>query len=578
MKLSNKNDRYFMIQRILEKMQKKGIEECIIALERYFEDCYGCKIPNKCEEQINMAIRIMEEKWNNTSQIVRRKSMGMDGLHFYQVICFSPKELLICGKTFFKECCSMKESYFSVQLCNLNEKDAFSFNDFKDYESDLFKRILKKSQILMKSIECVVYYQFVFINNCIIVYDIREFYAIDNISLDYLNLAHKMKKISDAGLIQHVTQEAISDCLSSRFTETEEEVLAYGSSISQGVACGYAIFGNENLEHLRSENKHYILVKNELTPMDLEYIYLADGIITGKCSSTSHQCLIANQLGKVFLFECEDLKEEENGVFLKSYHLNHTDELSIEGKTGYIYHGNKKIQKNHSGIENCKYLLDVCKKHKKIDVLVNTEDSDKLQEFELICYNGIGLYRTEYMSPQNKLKILLQEAMIANDYEVRISVIRKLQSVWEEELFKVYRATDTKEITIRTLDYPSHELLFDVRNNLTLIASDINMSIEDIDVLIAEKQEKNGMLGNRGCRFAVFYPEIFEAQIHAIFHAYLSLSHNERPVLKLMFPMIADMTELMWMKNKLEKIVNDNYQHECIEYKLGIMIETPRSL
>lgn len=531
-RISDKQGRFLKLGKIVGNIDR-DICEKVSMLEEIFEEYYRCEVPQTSTGQMEIAIWEMEKRWNSNIQAVRRKDSCMGVQHFYQVIGFG-KESISWGKT--------------------DEQSLMSFD----------------GNLIM--------YRFMKAGDCIVKYDIREFYATRSEELDVLVKAYKSGQISDKGLILHVTEEALEDCLSAKLEVDDELPLAQGHCVGRGAAFGKVIFGNESLEELHRKKGHYILVKNDLTPMDVEYIYIADGIITGKCSSTSHQTVIAKQLGKVFVFACNDLRQIGNRIYLKEHLLHHDSELSIDGKRGYIFRGRKKLCRADSTQENCRFIMDLCGRNKNMGILANTESTEKVNDVKAICWEGVGLYRTEYMPPQNRLKRLLQKAVLAVNYKARMKILTELQSVWESELSKILKTVGKSEITIRTLDYPSQELFFGIENELLQIAADTQMTAEDIENSLSEKREENGMLGNRGSRFSICYPEIFETQIHAIFRAYCAISDEEKPVLKLLFPMISDLSELEWMKSRVERIVAHNTAYQNLDYKLGIMIETPRAI
>lgn len=532
--LSDYDKRFSMLRKVEADINNdENIYQRSSKLEEYFKICYGYDIPKSIEELITIAVLAMEKKWNDKSQVMRRNLIGINEEHFYQVIWFSKEKT-----TFFEK-------------------------------TDI--------QMLMNFNRNMVTYQSALQGEYLVKYDIREFYAIDREGLNILVQAHKNDKISDESLILHVMEDAIADCLSLKLI-AKEPVLSQGNSISKGAACGKVIFGNESLEELKQKNEHYILVKNDLTPIDIEYIYLSDGIITGKCSSTSHQAIIARQLGKVFVFACQNLEIEKNVIHINGIQLSHDTKLSIDGETGYIYYGEKELKENCSSREILNYFTDICYHYKNIGILANTESFENIKKLKDSWFEGIGLYRTEYMYPQHTIKRLLQKSVLATNYEVRIRMIKTLQSIWEKELFKVFDAVENKEIVVRTLDYPSQELFFDLLHELPDIATDIQTTLEKVEYSLSEVMEENGMLGNRGSRFSISYPELFEAQIYSIFQAYSMLEKDKKPDLKLMFPMISHLSELQWMKEKVEKVVMQTSQYQNIDYKLGIMLETPRAV
>lgn len=533
--LSDNSERFSMLRKIESDINDdRDIYKRIYKLENCFVNCYGYEIPQDSKGQMATGILAMEKKLKSEAQVIRRNAADMNTLHFYQVIWFAEDESVIWGKSNIQK------------LISLNKN--------------------------------LVTYQFAMQGDCLIKYDIREFYAVDSRGLDVLIQAHKDRKISDESLVLHVTEEGIADCLSLKLMIENEQPLTQGNSTCRGAASGRVIFGNESLENLRQKKDNYILVKNDLTPMDIEYIYLSDGIITGKCSSTSHQAIIAKQLGKVFVFACQDFEMKGDLININGISLSHDSELSIDGGKGYVYYGKKELQENYSAKENLKYFMNICNKYKNIGIMTNTESLYNFEVFESNWSEGIGLYRTEYMHPQHKIKRLLQESVLATNYETRMGLVKELQSVWETELSKIFYAVGNKKIIVRTLDYPSQELFYDMSDELSHIATDIQMPIERVEYNIFQLREENGMLGNRGSRFSVSFPEIFEAQIHSIFRAYNAIIDKKKPVLKLMFPMISHLSELKWMKEKVEKVVAQNPKYQDIDYKLGIMIETPRAI
>lgn len=525
-RLSGHKDRFSILRNAAES-RKDDMAALICRLEKGYETCYGRGISQTCIGQISEAVNMMEDKWEGMVQKTRRQFFGMNDFHIYMIVGFRKNEIPQWGQT----------DMASMMTINGG----------------------------------LVNYRFVLTGDSMVRYDIREFYANDEKSLDVLVKAHKAGKISDEWMILHSTEKALAECLAPGITVNPGNNLASGYSFGRGAASGKVIFGDEPVDMLRRKHDHFILVKNDLTPADLEYIYIADGILTGKCSSTSHQAIIAKELGKVFVYACEELKDERGTVTVGKKILDRDSELTLDGKTGNIYSGTYLLDRRRKGLQNCRYLMDVCARYKKISIYANTESIQSAERMKSVWWEGIGLYRTEYMPPQNRIRELIQKIVLTDDYEIRKMLLGDLQHVWEGELSEMFGVTGKEGIVIRTLDYPLKELFSDM-------GADFSVGNCSIRNLPGELNEKDSMLGNRGCRFSVSYPEIFEAQVESVFRAYNMVGGKVRGGLKLLYPMVSDLSELRWMKAIVERIVSANSEYRGINYKTGIMVETPRAI
>jgi len=393
-------------------------------------------------------------------------------------------------------------------------------------------------------------------------------------------------RISKEEAIMRVTPEHIETLLHPYFTkETMEsaEVLAKGIAASPGAAAGIVAFDPDTAERLvREEGKTVILVRPETSPEDIAGMAAAQGILTSTGGKTSHAAVVARGMGKTCIVGCEAVEVDQKTRVMKvnGKTIREGEWISIDGTTGEVFMG-KLDSIKPQGLEGpLAKLLGWADEIRKLGIRTNADtpkDSQVAREFGA---EGIGLTRTEHMFFQEDRIFAVRQMITSNTKEQREKSLAKLLPMQEDDFYGIFMAMEGLPVTIRLLDPPLHEFLPKEEEDIKELAEEMGMTYQELKETIEDLHEFNPMMGFRGCRLAVVYPEIAEMQTKAIIGAALRLVEEGKSVIpEIMIPLIVELKELKYVKsiivNAADEIISKSGLN--LEYKVGTMIEVPRA-
>ena len=352
---------------------------------------------------------------------------------------------------------------------------------------------------------------------------------------------------------------------------------------SPGAACGKIVYSAEDAKAWAQRGEKVVLVRLETSPEDIEGMKAAQGILTVRGGMTSHAAVVARGMGKCCVSGCSAIvMDEANKQFTlsgKTYHEG--DWLSLDGSTGNIYDGAlPTVEATVSG--NFKTVMDWDDKYRRRQVRTNADTPrDAARAVELGAH-GIGLTRTERMFFEGDRIAAFREMICSDTVEERKAALAKLMPMQQGDFEGIYEAMEGCPVTIRFLDPPLHEFVPTEERDIELLAQAQGKSVADIKAIIAGLHEFNPMMGHRGCRLAVTYPEIAEMQTRAVIRAAINVQ-NRHPdwhmVPEIMIPLVGEVKELKFVKDVVCKTADEELAAAGVkmEYLVGTMIEIPRA-
>jgi pyruvate,orthophosphate dikinase len=390
------------------------------------------------------------------------------------------------------------------------------------------------------------------------------------------------KVISKNEALVRIKPDELNQLLHPRFDpKAQKDLLARGLPASPGAACGIIVFDPEKAFTLNIAGKKVLLVRQETSPEDIAGMVAAQGIVTSRGGMTSHAAVVARGMGKPCIVGCSSLHlDEEKGLLtISGKTFNEGDFLSIDGATGEIYSGQvKTIDAELSG-EFGIYMswADEVRTLKIRTNADNPQDSAVALKFGA---EGIGLCRTEHMFFDPERILAVREMIFAENSTDRNKALQKIMPFQKNDFLEIFKVMQGKPVNIRLLDPPLHEFLPTKIEDMTILAEALDVELEEIKNRIESLHEFNPMLGHRGCRLGVTYPEIYRMQVRAIMEAALECEKMGIKVFpEIMIPLVGIDQELSYLKKESEEeiaILFKKYQKR-IDYKLGTMIELPRA-
>lgn len=363
---------------------------------------------------------------------------------------------------------------------------------------------------------------------------------------------------------------------------SKPQIIANGLPASPGASTGIVVFSPYDAEELSHHHK-VILVRNDTSPEDITGMHVSVGIITARGGMTSHAAVVARGMGKPCVCGVRGLiVNEQKKLFITKdgQEIKHGDIITIDGSTGNIILGEVKVIEPEFS-EEFNTVLTWADEEKKLNIRANAETVLDAAVAIRFGANGIGLCRTEHMFFDITKIPLVQEMIIAGDEEHRMKAIRKLKPLQVADFISLFEIMNSLPINIRLLDPPLHEFLPTEEKDKNSLAKQLDVPRSVIDYKLHALHEINPMLGHRGCRLGITYPEIYKMQVEAILEAILHVQRkkNIQCKLELMIPLISDVQELKKIKlYVMEQVVNFERQFDMkFDFKLGTMIELPRA-
>ena len=367
-------------------------------------------------------------------------------------------------------------------------------------------------------------------------------------------------------------------------TADKNNVVGKGIAASPGAAAGTIVFTAEDAVRLGKQKQKVVLVRLETSPEDIEGMKYAQGILTVRGGQTSHAAVVARGMGTCCVSGCGDIKmDEENKCFTlagKTFHEG--DGLSLDGSTGKIY---DCVIKTVPADPNSGYfgrIMKLADKYKALGVRTNADTPTDAKRAVELGAEGIGLTRTEHMFFDPDRIGAFREMICADTVEQRKLALDKIEPMQQKDFEGLMEALEGRSVTIRFLDPPLHEFVPTTEEEIELLAKTQNKSVAQIKQLISDLHEVNPMMGHRGCRLAVTYPEIAVMQTKAVIKAAINVQ-NRHPewnvVPEIMIPLICEIKELQYVKKVVVDTADEVIKEakSNLKYEVGTMIEIPRA-
>ena len=361
------------------------------------------------------------------------------------------------------------------------------------------------------------------------------------------------------------------------------KAIAKGLPASPGAACGRIYFTAEEAAEAGSKGEQVILVRLETSPEDIEGMNIAQGILTARGGMTSHAAVVARGMGTCCVAGCSEIainEEAKTVTALDGTVLKEGDWISLDGSTGNVY-GEKipTIDAELSG--NFGTIMEWADSIRRLKVRTNADNPKDSAVAVQFGAEGIGLCRTEHMFFEEHRIPAVREMIVASDVESRKRALDKLLPMQRSDFKGIYLAMGERPVTIRLLDPPLHEFLPQKEEDIRALASEMGLTFEQLTATVENLHEFNPMMGHRGCRLAITYPEIAEMQTRAIIEAAIEVNQEAglNVVPEIMVPLVGDAKELKYVKGYIDETAKKVMQERGVEipYMVGTMIEIPRA-
>ncbi|MCK9166744.1 MAG: pyruvate, phosphate dikinase [Acholeplasmatales bacterium] len=410
----------------------------------------------------------------------------------------------------------------------------------------------------------------------------RTAHAAIKIAIDMVNEG----LIDEKEAVLRVDPASLDQMLHPAFDEEalkKAKVVGEGLAASPGAAYGKVVFTAEKAQelHAKEPNSPIILVRVETSPEDIEGMVIASGILTARGGMTSHAAVVARGMGTCCVAGADHMSiNEEEGYFeIRGNRFKEGEFISLNGSTGKVY--GEKIETVEAEVSgDFATLMAWADKYRVLEVRTNADTPKDAQVARDFGAEGIGLVRTEHMFFEATRIKAVREMILAKTQEDREKALAKILPMQKEDFIGIYEVMDGLPVTIRYLDPPLHEFLPHEDKDIEALAKDMGVTFQELKQTVDELHETNPMLGHRGVRLSVTYPEIAEMQTRAVIEAAIEVSKRGIKVVpEIMIPLVGEVKELKYIKDFVVKVADEIIKEANVDlkYLVGTMIEIPRA-
>ena len=393
----------------------------------------------------------------------------------------------------------------------------------------------------------------------------------------------KEKLISNKEAVLRIDPNTLETLLHPTLDEkADKKIIASGLPASPGAASGKVTFSADEAEKLKEQMQGTILVRVETSPEDINGMHAAKGILTARGGMTSHAAVVARGMGKPCISGSNEIKiDYENKLFKSGNHeVKEGDLITIDGGSGKVMLGEVSTVKPDIS-KDFSQLMNWADKFRKLKVRTNSETPEDTKTARDFGAEGIGLCRTEHMFFDEKRIISVRQMILSKTKEDRKKALDKLLPYQKGDFFEIFKIMNGLPVTVRLLDPPLHEFLPKTEKDINDIAKELNINHHDVKSRIIELHEENPMLGHRGCRLGISFPEIYQMQCQAIFEALVECKKKKiKPVIpEIMIPLVSTVSEIKILRSLVKKTAEEIQKINSIKikYYVGTMIELPRA-
>ncbi|MEM4638214.1 MAG: pyruvate, phosphate dikinase [Candidatus Woesearchaeota archaeon] len=553
--------------------------------------------PENPREQLDMAIEAVFGSWNNPRAIAYRKLNDIRGLkgtavNVQAMVFGNMGENSGTGVCFSRNPSTGENKFYGEYLMNAQGEDVVAgirtpkhIEELEKQNPKVYKQLIDIKNKLEKHFRDMQDMEFTIQEGKLYILQTRNgkrtAHAAVKIAIDMVN----EKLIDKKTAIMRVQPETLDQLLHKQINpkvKSSAELLAKGLPASPGAAVGRIVFTAERAEEVAKTDK-VILVRTETSPEDLIGMSVSQGILTSRGGMTSHAAVVARGMGKCCVSGCHEIIVDEKAKTLvvknKNIVLKELDYLTLDGSSGEVFKGSLElVEPNLSG--DFATLMNWADEFRKLKIRTNADIPRDAKVARAFGAEGIGLCRTEHMFFEGNRILAMRQMIIANNEIERRKALAKLLPYQKEDFIGLFKEMNGLPVTIRLLDPPLHEFLPKEKKEIEDLAKTLKVNPKWIEDISNALHEVNPMLGHRGCRLGITYPEITEMQVQAIMEAACELKKQKIDVKpEIMVPLVGKVEELRNQKEIIKKIAEEtmNKYNVKVEYIIGTMIEVPRA-
>lgn len=564
-----------------------------------FKEVYKKQIneefPQNTKHQLIESIKAVFNSWNNARAITYRKINDIPNdwgtaVNVQQMVFGNMGKSCCTGVAFSRNPNNGDNVIYGEYLTNAQGEDivngsrtAKNIDELRTEFPGVYEQFSKYVKILEKRFKDMQEIEFTLENNKLYILQTRNGKRTPSAMLNIAISLVKEKQLTKQEALLNIDTNSIQSLLHNQFDSkslNSATIIGNGLPASPGCSSGKVVFTTEKAIELSKNKQPVILVRQETSAEDIQGMHVSQGILTAIGGMTSHAAVIARGMGIPCVVGTANLSIKTNYFNLNGKRIKEGDFISIDGSTGNIYVG--EIPTEPCSLSNeFKTIMKWTDEFSTLKVLANADNPHDAQQAFKFGAEGIGLCRTEHMFfEKNRIKVMRQMILSNNDEERKIA-LEKLYPFQKNDFIELFKEMHGYPVTIRLLDPPLHEFLPKGEKEIKELAEEMSLTVKDLKAKIDELKEVNPMMGHRGCRLDITYPEIAQMQTKAIIESALEVKEKYKINVKpeIMIPLIVDLKEYEFVKNIIDKTAKEilSKSKTKINYLVGTMIETPRA-
>ncbi len=578
----------------------EDLKELIIRFKDvYKEAMHGEEFPQNPTEQLMGAVKAVFRSWDNPRAIVYRRMNDIPGewgtaVNVQAMVFGNMGETSGTGVAFTRNPSTGEKGIYGEYLINAQGEDVVAgvrtpqpITKLKEDLPDCYRQFIELATKLENHYRDMQDMEFTIQEGKLYFLQTRNGKRTAKAAIQIACDLVDEGMITEDEAVMRIEAKSLDQLLHPAFNEEalkNGEVIGSALPASPGAAAGYVVFTAEEAKKqgIGGKGDRVILVRLETTPEDIEGMVASQGILTGRGGMTSHAAVVARGMGTCCISGCGEMKinEEEKKFELGGYTFHEGDYISLDGSTGKIYKGD--IQTEEATVSgNFGRIMAWADEKRTLGVRANADNPRDTKKAIELGAEGVGLCRTEHMFFDEERIPAIRKMILSETVEERVKALDALIPFQKSDFKAMYKELKGLPMTVRYLDPPLHEFLPKEEADIIALANDMHVSVEHLKNKCSELHEFNPMMGHRGCRLAVTYPEIARMQTRALLEAAIEVEEEEsfRIVPEIMIPLIGEKRELKFVKNivieEAEKVKQEKGSN--IEYHIGTMIEIPRA-
>ena len=578
-------------------LKAEDLKDIIVGFKKIYKEELGKDFPQKPEEQLLEAVKAVFRSWNTERAILYRKLNDISddlgtAVNVQSMVFGNMGDTSGTGVAFTRSAVDGSKEIFGEFLVNAQGEDVVAgirtpkpIAEMADAFPDVYKDFERIAQILEKHYKDMQDMEFTVENNKLFMLQTRNgkrtAAAAVKIAVDMVEEG----LIDERDAVSRIEPAQIDQLLHPTFdpdAEKNAKDIAKGLPASPGAACGKIYFHAADAVEAANGGEKVVLVRQETSPEDLAGMVVAQGILTARGGMTSHAAVVARGMGKCCVAGCSGISVDEQNLKMtvQGQTYKEGDFISINGSTGVVYEGRiDTVTPELKG--DFQTIMKWADQIRRMRVRANADNPRDAKQALDFGAEGIGLCRTEHMFFEEERIPAIRQMILAETEEERRTALAKLLPYQKGDFKGIYEVMEERPVTIRLLDPPLHEFLPHTEKETRELAEQTGISYEKLSHKAAELHEFNPMLGHRGCRLAVSFPEIAEMQTEAIIRAAIEVSKekNINIVPEIMIPLVIDKAETANVKATIVETADRIIKEAGIEmkYMVGTMIEMPRA-